>query len=216
MKTIHAFDQAVDTFSRGHDISADDILGSLARLLDDSGSPHNNSLPAAERAALLTDGSLSPDDLARAEADVADGVFDTTVASAYVGVTSRSFSTEHVAHALGVTPSAVRHRLAKGTLWAFKVGSGHRFPLWQFWPADYDPAETPRADGFASLRILPHLAEILRAIPADATSVELEGLMVTPRDDLGSRVPAMIPAWLASGGEAAPAIAAVAQLTEIW
>ena len=94
---------------------------------------------------------------------------------------------------LGLSPSQVRRRIAGRRLHAFRVGQVLHLPLWQF--------IGPSA--------LPHLPEVLQALPADLHHQSVTGFFTTPDDDLNSQTRA---AWLAAGGDAGPVLLAAQSL----
>ena len=100
-------------------------------------------------------------------------------------VMAGSIDVQAAAGVLGVDRSRISHRLSAGTLYGTKLASKRRIPLWQFW----DNEE------------LPGLARVVRAIPAGAHPLDVEGVMSTPQDELGGRTPVE---HLHSGGAPMP------------
>jgi hypothetical protein len=85
---------------------------------------------------------------------------------------------------LGVDRSRVSHRLADGSLWAFRLGRSPRLPRWQF------------RDG----RVLPGLDAVIPALPAGLAPLAVAAFMATPQPDLGGDTPVD---FLAGGGDPA-------------
>ncbi|MDR3359452.1 MAG: hypothetical protein LBO20_02105 [Bifidobacteriaceae bacterium] len=90
-------------------------------------------------------------------------------------------SINQAAAILGVDRSRVSHRLAGGSLWAFRLGASPRLPRWQF------------RDG----ALLPGLTSVIAAIPAGLAAASLSAFMTTAQDELGGATPAD---HLADGG----------------
>lgn len=87
------------------------------------------------------------------------------------------------AERIGVDASRIRHRLAGGQLVGWKDRGGWRLPVWQFTDDD----------------VLPGLAEVLAAVPADQPALVVAAFMTTPQLELGD--PPVAPReWLLAGG----------------
>lgn len=101
-----------------------------------------------------------------------------------------SLSTAEAAALCGISESRMRHLIADGEAYVLPVsGRVRRLPLWQF----------------TTTRLLPHLREVLAALPAEMPTAVLEAFMTQPAEDLqNDGEPVSIAAWLAAGG--APAI----------
>ena len=91
-----------------------------------------------------------------------------------------------VAELLKTQPANVRRLLAVGALYAAgrAARAEHVFPAWQF----------------VQPRPLPHLSEVLAALPPATHPLEVEAFMTSPREALGGRSPVE---WLSTGGDAA-------------
>jgi len=91
-----------------------------------------------------------------------------------------------VAELLKTQPANVRRLLAVGALYAAgrAARAEHVFPTWQF----------------TQPRPLPHLSEVLAALPPATHPLEVEAFMTSPREALGGRSPVE---WLSTGGDAA-------------
>jgi hypothetical protein len=87
------------------------------------------------------------------------------------------------AERIGVDSSRVRHRLAAGQLVGWKDRGGWRLPVWQFTDDD----------------VLPGLATVLAAVPADQPALVVAAFMTTPQEALGDP-PATPRDWLLAGG----------------
>ncbi len=105
-----------------------------------------------------------------------------------------TLSIEQAAEVLSVDRSRISHRLSVGALSAVSIGSRRRIPAWQF----QDHAE------------LPHLAQVVAAIPPDAHPLDVAALMTTSQDELAGRTPVQ---HLAGGGDPAPVAELLAGLT---
>jgi hypothetical protein len=87
------------------------------------------------------------------------------------------------AERIGVDASRIRHRLGAGQLVGWKDRGGWRLPVWQFTDDD----------------VLPGLAEVLAAVPADQPALVVAAFMTTPQNLLGD--PPVTPRdWLLAGG----------------
>jgi excisionase family DNA binding protein len=89
-------------------------------------------------------------------------------------------TTRQAAGRLHVTPATVRRRIRARRLYAYRLGSGLRLPVWQF----------------INGGVLPHLPEVLAAFPADTHPMTLHGFMTTPSDELDNLAAVD---WLAQG-----------------
>lgn len=106
---------------------------------------------------------------------------------------TESLSRAEAAKLLGVDPSGVSRRVKDKALWTYRVASRARIPSWQF------------ADGTP----LPGLPQVVPAIPAGASALDVSALMTTAQDELGGRTPAR---WLAEGRDPAPVAELLADL----
>lgn len=97
--------------------------------------------------------------------------------------------TREVAELLRTQPANVRRLLATGGLYASgrRARGEHIFPAWQF--TDH--------------RVLPHLAQLLEALPAGLHPLEVQGFMTTPAEALSGRTPAE---WLSTDGPPEPVL----------
>lgn len=104
-----------------------------------------------------------------------------------------TLSTEQAATLLKVDRTRIAHRLREGSLWSIRVGGSRRVPSWQI------------VDG----QVLPHLVQVISAIPPDAHPADVHALMSTEQDELGGRTPTH---HLATGGDPAPVAAMLSQI----
>lgn len=104
-----------------------------------------------------------------------------------------------VAQRLGVDPTRIRQRLRARTLYGLRVrGRSWRLPRFQF-------DETGRE--------IPHLGEVLRALPPDLHPRSVEGFLRTQQPELSADGKPTGPRdWLRSGGPADPVVALAAAL----
>lgn len=105
-------------------------------------------------------------------------------------------TTGQTAERLHISPAAVRRRIRSGRFYGYRVGHTLRLPPWQF------------------LRgaVLPHLPEILAALPEQAHPMTVTGFMTLPSDELDGLSPVD---WLATGGDPDPVRFAASTLT-VW
>ncbi|WP_372699518.1 helix-turn-helix domain-containing protein [Arthrobacter sp. JSM 101049] len=98
-----------------------------------------------------------------------------------------SLGSQEVALRLGLRPSTVRRYVLDRKLYSFKTNGRMLFPSWQF---------------TGTRRPLPHLAEILAALPPGSHPQTVQGFFTTPQPDLRLSGEAATPRdWLISGGE---------------
>ncbi len=166
---------------RGVEISPDEFLSILAEAVDST-----DTLTGAERDFLIQHGSVSPDAfdptrLTQARQRIAQ---DAAKADAEA---AQGHTTSEVAQMLGTAAANVRRGIARGDLFAAGTGRNreHVLPAWQFHHG----------------RALPHLRDIITALPEDMHPLDVQTFMTTPRESLGERTPAE---WLASGGAPEP------------
>jgi hypothetical protein len=118
--------------------------------------------------------------------DLASRAMAAAVAAAAVHEAT-SLSSNEVALRLGLKPSTVRHYVLNRKLYSFKANGRVLFPSWQF-------TQTGRP--------VPHLAEVLAALPPGNHPQTVQGFFMTPQPDLRLAGEAATPKeWLASGGE---------------
>ena len=134
---------------------------------------------------MLRSGGLDVDNPAADERDY--GRAATRTAADYASLVATSLTVPQVAARLGVDGSRVRHRIGSGELWALHGPSRRRLlPLAQFGP-----------DG----AVVPGLAEVRRALPADLHPLEVQAFLTTRRPELRLRGRDLSPVeWLLRGG----------------
>jgi hypothetical protein len=94
-----------------------------------------------------------------------------------------ALSVAGAAERIGVDTSRIRHRLSASQLVGWKDRGGWRLPIWQFTDDD----------------VLPGLATVLAAVPADQPALVVAAFMTTPQQALGD--PPVTPRdWLLAGG----------------
>lgn len=182
---------AIDQFfrERGLDVDEARVVDALATLLGGRlGATGSVSLPAADSALLADHGGVA--DRPGAEAVEAAAATTAAVATALV---ADALTVAEVAERAGVSTSRVRHWVADGAVQAIRVGGRNLLPSWQFGP-----------DG----RALPHLGEVLAALPDDLHPVSVAGFFSTPQPELTLDDRRVAPAtWLLAGGLADPVLA---------
>ena len=124
-----------------------------------------------------------------------------------------SLSRSQIAELLEVVPSRISHQVAAGKLYSY-LGSGRRpmFPDWQITVAGAGLADRSTSKA----HLVPHLPDVIQAMPADAHPVAVRAFMTTPTQSLTSGDGgAMSPVeWLFSGGGAGPIAEMAATLGE--
>lgn len=105
-------------------------------------------------------------------------------------------TTEQAAERLHLSAATVRRRIRAGRLYGYRVGRTLRLPPWQF----------------VGEAALPHLPEILAALPEEAHPMTVTGFMTLPSDELDGLSPVD---WLATGGNPDPVRLAASTLT-VW
>lgn len=130
--------------------------------------------------------SMTPAVMAVATARVA--------ARASLFAAASTLSRDEMADVLGVDPNTVSTRVRRGQLMQWDVGArGARYPSWQVLGG----------------HPLPHLRQVLGAVPDGVHPREVTALMTAEDDDLDGLTPAR---WLADGHDPAPVIDAVRSL----
>lgn len=179
-------------------VAEQEYAAELERQLRTTPSPQAATLTEAQRSVVDRFGGV--DQSTTDDAD--DGLLSLRVATANLADAIRdSISVNDAAESLGVDGSRVRHRVADGALYGFKVGGRLRLPRWQF-----------TEDGTP----LPGLRTVLKALPDDLHPLELSGFMTTSDPDLVvSDHPTTPRDWLAGGG-AATIVAELARGLNTW
>lgn len=147
-------------------------------------------LPAAEVVDLLANSGLDPEHQARLEQTLTNPAKMNAVSAAHTLATLDSLSQSsgtvaEVAELLRVDRSSVTRLAARGGLYRFVLGRGHRYPWWQ-------------VDGAGAL---PGLAHIVGAIPHGMHPLTVEAYMTTPAEDLDGLTPVQ---WLAAVNDPTP------------
>ncbi|MCJ1700225.1 hypothetical protein MT356_10890 [Rathayibacter festucae] len=151
---------------------------------------------------LVESGSMTAEELAETEAEVARGELADRERRTRLQAIVDSFGTAEVASRLRIDETRVRHRKAKDGLYAFKVGSKLRFPAWQF----TDDRERP---------MLPGVPALVKAIPEDMHPASVLGFMTTPQEELLiGETPVTPVRWLSGGGDPREVLVALAEFDE--
>ena len=143
------------------------------------------ALPKDQRDFLERHGGIGHEDPSEPERQLARVVLDLTREMA------SALTTNEVAGRLGLDPARIRHRLRDKALYSLpgRVNRSRVFPDWQF-----------THDG-----VIPHLGEVLTAMPEDLHPLEVSGFFHTPQDVLGVGHSALTPrGWLAQGATRRP------------
>lgn len=150
---------------------------------------HTTAAVPAEAHALMTKAGVDPRLLD------SEGIDEARIAIAYKTSAAQqesyatSMTTKEVAKLLRTADSNIRRSVASRQIYsAGRDGrEGHRIPSWQF----------------VHGKPLPHLAELLAALPSDLHPLEVESFFTTASDSLNGMTPAE---WLATGGDVAPVL----------
>ncbi|MFT4009233.1 MAG: hypothetical protein QM655_04240 [Nocardioidaceae bacterium] len=151
---------------------------------------HTTAAVPAEAQELMTEAGVDPHLLDPEGIDKGRLAITYKASAAQQESYTKSMTTKEAAKRLNTADSNIRRSIASGHLYsAGRDGRhGHRLPLWQF------PHDKP----------LPHLAELLTALPSDLHPLEVESFFTTPSDTLNQMTPVE---WLATGGDVAPVLA---------
>lgn len=178
--------QVLDRYAAG--LSEQDFAAALDSDLTGRAPSGTVALTGAERT-FLTEHGVDTADLAAV--DPATSVRRS--ADELVELAGASMTVTDAAQRLEVDASRVRHRVADGSLYAFRLGRNLRLPMWQF--VDAAGASAP----------LPHLRAVLAAAPEGAAPVELAAFMTGPQPELTlDDTPASPRDWLRAGGDPGP------------
>jgi hypothetical protein len=167
-----------------------DWVAELETVMDERPAGSSVTTEAQEKW-MLESGAFSADELEATRTRLADGSIQKRANQTKARMVKASFSAEEVAEFLGVQKSTVSHRRSDGTLYAFFVGRNPRYPEWQFY----------------GQRPIPHLAEVIAAIPKDTHPTTVNGIMTSPQADLPIDGEPTAPwQWLVEGGAVAPVV----------
>jgi hypothetical protein len=151
--------------------------------------PRGGALSDEQVAFLIESGTFTAEKFADIEASLARGDLAKLERTTRLEAVVNSLSADEVALRLGIDASRVRHRRAKGGLYAFTAGGRRRYPLWQF---TSDPARP----------VLPGLAALVKGFQEDMHPASVQGFMTTPQMDLLVDGKRMTPVdWLLHGGD---------------
>jgi len=187
--------QTVATFKRGARVKLDEriIVGALERLVDEgllvagTKSPLPDALPAGDAGFLEAHGGVTDNREALMTARVEDALRTQTLHE-------QTASVAEVAALLKLSQSRVRHRIKEGSLYAFPAqgrGTSRRLPRWQF--ENNEP--------------IPHLGEVLGALPDDFSPIEVRNFILNARiDQPNGEGDAPLLEWLRAGGDVEPVL----------
>ena len=146
------------------------------------------ALSADEVSFLEEHSGAKPNDLALVEARILNAIEESVDHG-------EAMTVREAASLLGVSESRVRHRLSEGTLYAYKSdgrGVERKLPHWQFRHND----------------AIPHLGEVLNALPEDFTPLDAKAFFMNARVDHPTRDETFsVREWLTNGGDPGEAIA---------
>lgn len=189
-------ERSVAAVLAGHGVLVDeadlaaDVEASLGRYLVAAG-----VAPLSEAdVAVLTEGGLDFTPSGRYEAAMRRSVAD------FVTLLATSLGVEDAARLLGRTRPRVQQMISAGDVWAIRDEKGRwRLPAVQF----------------VSGRLLPGLAAVLRALPAQTHPLEVAGFLTSPQPELELGAGTVTPQeWLASGGDPGQVVALAAGLRD--
>lgn len=150
-----------------------------------------DAMTQAQADFLIQSGSMTAEELAENEAEVASGDLAAIERQTELEPIIESVGSAGAGEILGIEESSVRHRKDKGLLYSFKTDQSLRYPTWQFVESD-DPKR----------RTLPNLSALVKAIPDTMHPASVLGFMTTPQDDLLVDDEAVTPVeWLKGGGD---------------
>lgn len=157
--------------------------------------PRGTGMTADRAKRLVESGTYTEEQIARAEANIAEGSLARRIRETRLSTIHDSLSTNEAAERLGIEATSVRQRTSKKLLYSFLSGKNRRYPNWQFMSGNQG--------------VLPHLASLVAEIPSDLHPAVVRGFMTTPKESLyfnapsesGADKPYVTPAeWLAEGG----------------
>lgn len=169
------------------------IMQSLTDMLAAMRPVSRDRLTKLQRRSLIESGDFTADELASTTSDVDRGALQVGAAEAMLSILVASMSLEDVAGFLDWTEDAVRTAVAEGLLYSIEISDRLRFPVWQL--------DLRQAD-----RLLPGLAEVIKAVTPRWDWYAVAGLMSTPQFGLvatGRKTPTE---WLRDGGNVADVI----------
>ena len=137
------------------------------------------------------------------DADLA--AMDARSAARATAEAGRGLSRNDVAALLAIDPSRVSHQSAAGRLYSYPGSQGRPvFPDWQFVTLN-DEQDASHPAPKAS--VIPHLAEVIAAIPAGSHPVAVRTFITSSSADLSVHGNALSPReWLARGGDPAAVV----------
>ena len=125
----------------------------------------------------------------------------------------RGLSRNDVAALMAIDPSRVSHQIATGRLYSYPGSQGRPvFPDWQFITVTDEQDASPPVP---KASVIPHLAEVIAAIPAGSHPVAVRTFITSSSADLSVHRNALSPReWLARGGDPAAVVALAVTLGE--
>jgi len=148
---------------------------------------------------------------AASDADLA--AMDAQSAARATAEAGRGLSRNDVAGLLAIDPSRVSHQISAGRLYSYPGSQGRPvFPDWQFIAiTDEQDASHPGP----KVSVIPHLAEVIAALPAGSHPVAVRTFITTSNADLSVHGSALSPRdWLGGGGDPAAVVALAVTLGE--
>ena len=160
-----------------------------------SGQGPEHDLTAAEAAALRAVGAFKDDTPGRTDNDPL-----IRSQAQYMALLEESLSATQVAKLLDVDVSRIRQRLRERSLFGLEQEGAWRLPRFQF----------------ERRRVIPGLAQVLKALPEDLFPLDVVNWFVLPDSDLqleGDTAPLSPREWLLSGRPVGPVVAVARDLT---
>jgi hypothetical protein len=171
------------------------VRGDVERALDAIRPTHPDSVALPRAEAELYDAADFGEDVDAYRRQVLGAV------TAYALLVNTAHSTADVAGLLGVDPSRVRQRIKERSLWAIKDRGDWVFPALQF---ETEPSRAGLISG---------LDKVFQAIPEGLHPLSVEGLLITPQEELRRHdMPVTVLHWLRTGGDVNRALGTVERL----
>ncbi len=170
--------------SAGSSLSPAEFMSILGDAVDST-----DTMTESERTFLHGSGGVAPDALDPRRLAAARRRIAIEAEKADRDATRDGYTTGEVARLLDTAAANIRRSAIRGDLYSSGLRRGRErvFPAWQF------PGGRP----------IPHLRDVLAALPGDLHPLDVATFMTTPRAALQGRA---VADWLADGGGADPAI----------
>lgn len=184
----------------GYAVTEADIADRLEVLLTPAGSAAGGSLSEGETNYLAAHAGVQSATAAERE------TLQTRSAARAAGEAAATLNRRQLADRLGMDPTGISRQTGALDLYSYRSGAGRPvYPDWQL--IDY---ETRGKDS-----VLPHLGQVIRALPAGAHPITVRTFMTTPTPDLQIDGRDASPRdWLIGGGDPSAVTGMAATLGE--